>query len=306
MRISWQTLCKLTSRGFTEEAEGYIRLAVEPECDNPVYRVLKYDEQTRRDMSRVYGVVSSHPTLEYHRRYLVHFKARCRKCEKCKAVQRRQWIKRSLLEWDALSSANDVGLRSSSSLKCWFVTLTISPSSALALAATSPSPESLKKLGKHLTLYLKRVRKKVLTRACVEKHRLNVPVFRYLATCEMGDKHGRLHWHLIVFSNCCGKKDLQQGWSHGITEVEWADNPNPGQKRREWWIDRVGYLPDAEKRRFLSICYTVAYLTAQPVKRVRASLCWGSKKRVSKKNQSQETEEERLIGEPEQAGVPGL
>ncbi len=101
----------------------------------------------------------------------------CGKCEECQNFKRMEWLLRAYYEWKDCIKCNGFGL---------FDTLTY-------------NPESLEKRTKYgipcfsksdLRLFLKKLRKRMSSQGYS---------FRYLITCEYGEKKHRPHYHILLF-----------------------------------------------------------------------------------------------------------
>jgi hypothetical protein len=77
-------------------------------------------------------------------------------------------------------------------------------------------PENNSLQPEDVTLWLKKVRKKL-------------PQFRYFLVGEYGEKHGRPHYHLIMFNvqaNFETEKIIKETWGHGFIQIKPADHKN--------------------------------------------------------------------------------
>lgn len=213
---------------------------------------------------------------------LLEMEVPCRKCDNCRARRARMWAIRAMQEFRA---GSDVGLRT------WFGTLTIDPNRlhiartrARALVAVDETvdgqtgeikrddwdelPEwlAMQKLNSQLspdiTRYLKRVRKGSLPKWAVtlpryadfEPHETR---FRFLCVAELGDKRGRLHYHLLVHEQEHGAEVR-----HALLETQWAE-----VGFSNWKIVRTPYG---------AAHYVSKYLTKRMIARVRASGGYGN------------------------------
>lgn len=107
--------------------------------------------------------------------------ARCGRCPACMARRRMEWANRMLLE------------QYSKNYKPLFVTATYKPGKL---------PKNYNESTKEVQKYLKRLR-----RALPENEKL-----RYFSTTENGSKKGRIHNHLIIWSEYLSKLPIQQQW----------------------------------------------------------------------------------------------
>lgn len=180
-------------------------------CQSPVTR--EYFARKDRDLRRENDW---QPGDEMPLALILH--ARCRHCQDCRRLRRRQWTLRAIAEARAAS-------------RNWFGTLTLNPEQAFRLEMVSrarlarggttwerlPPPdrfrEVCREVGQELTRYLKRLRKESGARlrymACFEPHRSMVPHLHVLLH-ESGDapvrkrqldaqwRLGFSHWRLVA------------------------------------------------------------------------------------------------------------
>lgn len=134
----------------------------------------------------IYAGLCLHPVFASYTRSWV----RCRNCEPCRAMRRRQWYRRSVRE---VSTAP----------KSWFVTLTF------GVVPAQPYAE--------VQRWLKRLRSGLSAGAKV----------RYVCAAEYGAAHGRLHYHLLLTcSATLTRRKVENPWSGGFskcTRVKPAD-----------------------------------------------------------------------------------
>lgn len=140
-----------------------------------------------------------------------HYEVPCMKCLPCLSSRRNDWTIRLLNEHK--HSTGSV-----------FLTLTYSPKYL-------PKDGRLKK--KHFQLFMKRLRKKT-------KERL-----RYYAVGEYGSKHGRPHYHLLLFN--------ARGLSRTMVEQAWSVYTKDGKLEPIGDI-HVGQVNEA------SVAYTLKYM----------------------------------------------
>lgn len=171
------------------------------------------------------------------------FPAPCRKCDKCQRFRRMRWRQRII---------NEVLMCSG---RTWFLTLTFAP---VHLAGVLLEARAIERNGKprgeaiemaaydHVQRYLKRLRKNSGTK------------FRYVAVPEYGEKHGRLHYHVLLHEveRPILKRTLQGAWRGSFSSAKLVDEET----------DR-GVLGAAS--------YVAKYL-AKSGGRVRASLRYGA------------------------------
>jgi len=108
------------------------------------------------------------------------FAHRCRKCPACLRVRSKDWTARAKHEWF-------------SHQRVWWITLTY----------RGEVPMFYKEVQK----WLKRLRSAKPTS------------LRYMISEETGSRHGRLHWHVLLFCDASvSKRSLQQQWKHGFSK----------------------------------------------------------------------------------------
>lgn len=154
---------------------------------------------------------------------------RCRKCETCLDLRRRQWAARALAE-------------TASAARTWFGTITFNPQEqtlALFRARRKARQKSLtwetlteqqrfikhhEQLGELITLWLKRVRKQV-----------GMKNLRYLLVCE-AHKSGLPHYHILVHQvdelRPILWKHLARTFPHGFVKFNLTDTKQDDWKRR--------------------------------------------------------------------------
>lgn len=178
---------------------------------------------------------------------VVELHVRCRHCLKCLKHRRRLWAARAAAEVGA-------------SKRTWFGTLTYAPPSyflALSQARAlmrergvrtgdkaSEDRYVAKVMGRHVTLYLKRLRK------------LSGAGLRFIAVMEAGDKTGRLHWHLLIHEASdvtITKAQLDGEWGQGFTQWKLVET----------------------EQRSKAAAYIAKYLTKALQGRIRASQKYG-------------------------------
>jgi len=165
-----------------------------PYCDDPRTVVL-FSKHTReyslKDMKKV-----EVPSME------VQIKVPCRKCDSCLVVRQLQWADRAKNE---LGSQPD-----------WFVTLTfndaeLNPIIAMALiGASADGRDDLRASDLDTAAY-------PLIQKWFKRLRFAGHQFRYLAVCELGEKTGRLHYHVILHDQRASltAQLIEDSWPHG-------------------------------------------------------------------------------------------
>ncbi len=156
---------------------------------------------------------------------LVRITVRCRRCKPCITQRKRMWSARAILEYRQ-------------AYRTWLGTFTLSPEEhdrVLNLCRASDSvsgrdfeertPEDQflerhNRISKHLTLWLKRVRKN--SQASI----------RYLMVCE-AHKNNLPHYHALIHETeretMVTKRVLQAAWPHGFTNFKLlADDESSG------------------------------------------------------------------------------
>lgn len=113
---------------------------------------------------------------------------RCRRCDGCLEARRREWVARMVRE----------GTRWP---RKWFVTLTHRPGVALCYS--------------DVQTWLKRLRK-----------RCRGVRLRFVCTAEQGSLHGRLHYHVLLYSTVSVRwRDLCETWKSGYSTAKLVKDP---------------------------------------------------------------------------------
>jgi len=213
-------------------------------CESPVPVELvaragiRVEAVTRHKLARFRAAVRGFARIIMH--------TACRKCSTCRRRRQRMWYMRSRQEFENAS-------------RNWFGTLTFTPEEHFmcetrcrdrlakqgvdfeALTGPEKFSERIKDLGRHVTLFIKRVRKNS-----------GAPV-RYLLVAE-AHKSGLPHFHLLLHERDIVTpvrwKHLSEAWPHGFSTFKLARD----QK---------------------SALYLTKYLTKTMDVRVRASLYYG-------------------------------
>lgn len=123
----------------------------------------------------------------YDKAVSIFYYSRCRKCPDCLRARRRQWMRR-------------ISLRLAQARRTWFVTFTLGPSARAIVRVHK------KELGKEVTRYLKRLRKKLGKRA----------TFKYVVAFEL-HKDGTPHVHLLIheMDNAITRREIEAPWYWG-------------------------------------------------------------------------------------------
>ncbi|ARC88804.1 hypothetical protein B5V46_09320 [Rhodovulum sp. MB263] len=105
----------------------------------------------------------------------------CRTCDECISTRRHQWVARAMAEKTG-----------------WPHTLCI----ALTYADDTEENRDAARMFCYADVRAFFARLRAAARRHAEAHRLNAPpVIRFLCAGEQGDRNGRCHWHLIIYSN---------------------------------------------------------------------------------------------------------
>lgn len=174
----------------------------------------------------------------------------CGRCEACLANRRRDWFFRNCQEW----KANDFGV---------FATLTIDPEHYDARFSDGGVHECQN--------WLKRFRKYYDV--------LGVKV-RYFLVSERGEKHGRLHFHaLLYFKRVDGsnhtpltcvaiQKAMQRTWQNGFTSA------NPVSFRDINYVCKY-MLQDVNKKKAVTSCCLAVGLALEPFSLIPTRIIFG-------------------------------
>lgn len=181
----------------------------------------------------------------------VTMETKCRNCANCLAKRAAHWRLRALTEY-------------SQSPRTWLGTLTFNPDAYHALLTAARAIEGRQGFdfdalsdseksaalnrhgGKHLTDWLKRLRK--------EGSR-----FRYMAVVEFGELNGRLHYHVLMH------------------EVSTDGLLRHAALKRQWSLGFSDFKLVTDKR---GATYAAKYLAKSKLARVRASIAYGSPRSV--------------------------
>lgn len=223
------------------------------DCRKPVIVSCFYRSYTEPDHKRVakQQMSKGRHTLEMH--------VRCRKCPECKGQRRRMWAARSIVEH-------------SRAMRTWFCTLTFKPEVVLkskyaailscsrravdydSLNTLEQFAEDVKIHNEHLTLFLKRLRKRIADREKQRGHPVPKNFLRYVA-CAEAHKSGVVHFHINIYE------------CHLTAQVKWKDIAKAWMQYGHMKANLVTSLSRA--------CYASKYVSKNLEVRVRASQGFG-------------------------------
>ena len=201
--LSWRALRALIARALAAGATRHSLVMTEWNCAGncTAPRTVEYYARPAIHQGYVYSPGGAHPLG-----LIMH--VRCRRCEPCLRVRRREWILRAVREIQLAD-------------RTWLVTLTMRPEEhyrllarAVSAGADVSTPElkysaELREAGKEVTRYLKRLRKASGSR------------FRYLLVPEQ-HRSGLPHYHMLLHETAGSVKyaTITAEWYLGFTHAK--------------------------------------------------------------------------------------